>query len=152
MTRCSARVFAGDGRDTGVVLSGGQWQRVALARTLLRDRRDLMIMDEPSSGLDAEAEHMIHATLRAVRGGQTSILVSHRLGTARQCDHIVVLEGGQIAAQGTHDDLMNAGGRYARLFRLQAAGYAHEHDGKMAEHGSSHWGEALDAALDDVVR
>jgi ATP-binding cassette subfamily B protein len=113
----------GDDPATGVLLSGGQWQRVALARAFLRERRDLMILDEPSAGLDAEAEYDLHHRMRAQRGGATSVLISHRLGTVRDADHIVVLDDGRVAEQGSHDALMAAGGRYARLFRLQASGY-----------------------------
>ncbi|WP_367997472.1 ABC transporter ATP-binding protein [Streptomyces sp. GMY02] len=108
---------------TGVELSGGQWQRLALARALLRDRRDLMILDEPSSGLDAEAEHEIHRSLRKHREGHTSLLISHRLGAVREADLIVVLADGRVVEQGDHDALMAAGGAYARLFTLQASGY-----------------------------
>lgn len=115
-----------DDPDTGILLSGGQWQRLALARAFLRDRRDLMILDEPSSGLDAEAEHAIHTELRAHRRGATSLLISHRLGTVRDADLIVTLADGQVIAQGTHDELMAAESGYARLFRLQAAGYQTE--------------------------
>jgi ATP-binding cassette, subfamily B, bacterial len=107
----------------GVRLSGGQWQRVALARAFLRDRRDLMILDEPSAGLDAEAEHEVHSRLREHRAGQTSLLISHRLGTIRDADRIVVLADGVIVEQGIHANLLSAGGAYARLFALQAAGY-----------------------------
>jgi ATP-binding cassette subfamily B protein len=109
--------------QAGVRLSGGQWQRVALARAFLRDRRDLMILDEPSAGLDAEAEHEVHTRLREHRAGQTSLLISHRLGTIRDADRIVVLADGVIVEQGVHAALVNAGGPYARLFALQAAGY-----------------------------
>jgi ATP-binding cassette subfamily B protein len=109
--------------EAGVLLSGGQWQRVALARAFLRDRRDLLIMDEPSSGLDAEAEHHIHTGLRRHRHGATSVLISHRLGAVRDADTIVVLEGGAVIERGSHDELMATGGEYARLFRLQADGY-----------------------------
>lgn len=109
--------------DTGVVLSGGQWQRLALARALLRDERDLLILDEPSSGLDAEAEYEIHQTLRGYRRGRTSLLISHRLGAIRDADVLVVLDQGQVVEQGTHAELMAAGGRYATLFSMQAAGY-----------------------------
>ncbi|NUT48633.1 MAG: ABC transporter ATP-binding protein [Saccharothrix sp.] len=109
--------------DTGVLLSGGQWQRLALARAFLRDRRDLMILDEPSSGLDAQAEHEVHNSLRRHREGATSVLISHRLGTVRDASVIAVLTGGQVAELGTHDELMFLGGDYARLFRLQASGY-----------------------------
>ena len=109
--------------QAGVRLSGGQWQRVALARAFLRDRRDLMILDEPSAGLDAEAEHEVHSRLREHRAGQTSLLISHRLGTIRDADRIVVLADGVIVEQGIHASLVSARGAYARLFALQAAGY-----------------------------
>lgn len=113
-----------DDPDTGVFLSGGQWQRVALARAFLRDDADLLILDEPSSGLDAEAEHDIHQRLRRHRLGQTSVLISHRLNAVRDADLIVVLADGEIVEQGSHADLLAAGGRYASLFRLQAQGYS----------------------------
>jgi ATP-binding cassette subfamily B protein len=109
--------------QAGVRLSGGQWQRVALARAFLRDRRDLMILDEPSAGLDAEAEHEVHSRLREHRVGQTSLLISHRLGAVRDADRIVVLADGVVAEQGTHAELLLARGAYARLFALQATGY-----------------------------
>jgi ATP-binding cassette subfamily B protein len=112
-----------DDQQHGVLLSGGQWQRLALARTLLRDRRDLLILDEPNSGLDAEAEHEIHRTLREHREAATSVLISHRLGTVRDADRIAVLAHGRIVEQGSHDSLLEADGEYARLFRLQADGY-----------------------------
>jgi ATP-binding cassette subfamily B protein len=112
--------------EAGVLLSGGQWQRLALARTFLRDRRDLLILDEPSSGLDAQAEHEIHDGLRRHRAGATSLLISHRLGAVRDADRIVVLDGGAIVEDGTHGELLAAGGEYARLFELQARGYQPE--------------------------
>ncbi|MEE6261321.1 ABC transporter ATP-binding protein [Plantactinospora sonchi] len=130
-TLLSRLFFSEDDRqnpETGVVLSGGQWQRLALARAFLRDRRDLMILDEPSSGMDAEAEHRIHASLTAHRGGQTSLLISHRLGAVRDADQIVVLAGGRVVEQGDHRTLVAAGGDYAHLFALQAAGYQPETD------------------------
>ena len=119
-----------DDPEAGVILSGGEWQRLALARGLMRDDRDLLIMDEPSSGLDAEAEHAIHRRLCRLRAGRTTLLISHRLGSVRDADMIYVLSGGQIAEQGTHQELMAAEGEYHRLFTLQASGYA---DGEVPD-------------------
>jgi ATP-binding cassette, subfamily B, bacterial len=116
-------------KSTGVLLSGGQWQRIALARTFLRDRRDLLVLDEPSSGLDAEAEYTIHHRLRSYRAGATSLLISHRLGAIRDADTIAVLAEGRVVEQGSHAHLLAAGGEYARLFRMQADGYRNEPDG-----------------------
>ncbi|MEQ4722403.1 ABC transporter ATP-binding protein [Nonomuraea sp. B19D2] len=112
-----------DDPETGVLLSGGQWQRTALARAMFRGYRDLMILDEPSAGLDPEAEADVHARTRHQREGATSVLISHRLNTVRDADRIVVLENGVIVEAGTHPELMATRGRYARLFRMQAKGY-----------------------------
>jgi ATP-binding cassette subfamily B protein len=120
---------------TGVLLSGGQWQRVALARAFMRGARDLMILDEPNAGLDAEAEAEIHAGLMASRQGRTTVLISHRLSAIREADHIVVLSGGVITERGDHDTLMAGSGTYARLFSLQARGYASRPVTTGAPHG-----------------
>jgi ATP-binding cassette subfamily B protein len=112
-----------DDPATGVVLSGGQWQRVALARGLMRAGRDLLILDEPTSGLDAEGEFAVHQRLRDARGGRASVLISHRLGTIKDADMIYVMAGGVIVESGRHDQLMAAGGEYHRLFLLQASAY-----------------------------
>jgi len=112
-----------DAEANGVLLSGGQWQRLALARALLRGHRDLLILDEPSSGLDATAEHELHRLIAEHRRGRTCLLISHRLSASRDADRILVLESGQLVEQGSHHELMAAGGRYARMFRLQASGY-----------------------------
>jgi ATP-binding cassette subfamily B protein len=107
----------------GVDLSGGQWQKVALARAFMRDEADILILDEPTAALDAEAEHAVFQRFRALAEGRTTILISHRFPTVRMADRIVVLEGGTIIEQGTHAELLAAGARYARLFALQAEGY-----------------------------
>ena len=120
-----SRMFAeDDGSDgTGVVLSGGQWQRLALARAFLRAEADLVILDEPNAGLDPEAEAELHAHIGALRAGSTSVLISHRLGTLRDADLIVVLDDGAVTETGTHTSLLASGGTYARLFATQAKGY-----------------------------
>ncbi|MCC5579596.1 ABC transporter ATP-binding protein [Microtetraspora sp. AC03309] len=120
--------------EAGVVLSGGQWQRLALARALLRDRCDLLILDEPSSGLDAEAEHRIHVALRDHRAGRTSLLISHRLAAVRDADILLVLDEGRVVEQGSHDELIATDGVYARLFGLQAEGYL---PGQLSDAASS---------------
>jgi len=109
----------------GVNPSGGQRQRIAIARAFLRDRRDLVILDEPSAGLDAAAEHEVHTRLRDQRHGLTSVLISHRLNAIRDADEIVVLSGGTVTERGDHSTLLASGGEYATLFALQAAGYQH---------------------------
>lgn len=113
----------GDALGAGVVLSGGQWQRLALARAALREGADLLILDEPSSGLDVVAEHEINQRLMTLRREHTCLLISHRLNTVREAASIAVLSRGRIIEQGRHDELMASGGRYAELFRLQASGY-----------------------------
>ncbi|MGN9919537.1 ABC transporter ATP-binding protein [Micromonospora palomenae] len=123
LTRLFADPADRDDVSTGVLLSGGQWQRLALARSFLRADRDLLILDEPSAGLDAEAEADLHRRLRELRDGRTTLLISHRLGTVRNADRIVVLRDGRVVEQGSHDELLAAQGAYARLFNLQAAGY-----------------------------
>jgi ATP-binding cassette subfamily B protein len=123
----------------GVLLSGGQWQRVALARAVLRDDADMLILDEPSAGLDVEAEAAVHARFQRLRQGRTSLLISHRMNTIRSADLIVVLDAGRVVEQGTHQELMAADTRYAQLFRTQASGYqlAGNGQGPMAgEHAS----------------
>ncbi|WP_067484362.1 ABC transporter ATP-binding protein [Actinomadura hibisca] len=143
-TMLSRLFHAGDEEDgdeeaaqaNGVHLSGGQWQRLALARGLMRQGRDLMILDEPSSGLDAEAEAAVHDRLRELRAGSTSVLVSHRLSAVRHADRIVVVQDGRILESGDHASLLAApDGVYARLFRSQAEGYQEESAGETVTAG-----------------
>jgi ATP-binding cassette, subfamily B, bacterial len=107
----------------GVDLSGGQWQKVALSRAFMREQADILILDEPTAALDAEAEHAVFQRFRTLAEGRTTILISHRFPTVRMADRIVVLEGGRITEEGTHTELLANGARYARLFALQAEGY-----------------------------
>lgn len=123
LTRVHLSVDTEDDPVTGVVLSGGQWQRLALARAMYRRDSAVVVLDEPSSGLDADAEHELHERLRELRAGRTSLLISHRLNTVRDADVIVVLEEGAVVEQGTHAELVAADGRYAGMFALQASGY-----------------------------
>jgi ATP-binding cassette subfamily B protein len=108
--------------DDGHNLSGGQWQKVALGRAFMRDG-EVLILDEPTSSLDAEAEAAVFERMKALAEGKTALLVSHRFSTVRMADRIVVLKSGRIEELGTHDELIALGGTYARLFELQARGY-----------------------------
>jgi ATP-binding cassette subfamily B protein len=107
-----------DGRD----LSGGQWQKVALGRAFMRDG-EVLILDEPTSSLDAESEAAVFERLKELAAGKTALLVSHRFSTVRMADRILVLKNGKIEELGTHAELVARGGTYARLFELQARGY-----------------------------
>jgi ATP-binding cassette, subfamily B, bacterial len=111
----------------GRALSGGQWQRLALARGLMRERPLLIVLDEPTASLDAPSEAALFASYREAAldstGGTITVLVSHRFGTVHMADQIIVLDGGRVAESGDHQALMSRGGIYAELFNLQAEGY-----------------------------
>jgi ATP-binding cassette, subfamily B, bacterial len=109
--------------EDGAQLSGGEWQKVALARAFMRGA-PILILDEPTASIDAEAEAEIFGKLRDIAVTATSIVIAHRFSTVRIADRILVIEGGRLAEQGTHTELMALGGIYAYLFKLQAAGYA----------------------------
>jgi ATP-binding cassette subfamily B protein/ATP-binding cassette subfamily C protein len=125
-----------DGYDTqldrrfrgGIEPSGGQWQRIAIARGLYRDA-DLLICDEPASALDARAEHALFEMIREHTAGRTVLLITHRLASVRYADRIYVLDRGRIVEHGDHDSLMANGGRYAGMYELQASAYAADGSG-----------------------
>lgn len=107
---------------TGVDLSGGQWQKIAIARAYMRDAQ-VMILDEPTAALDARSEFEVFQRFKELSQGKTAVLISHRFSSVRMADRILVLAQGRLEASGTHEQLLAQGGRYAELFELQAAGY-----------------------------
>jgi ATP-binding cassette subfamily B protein len=107
----------------GRELSLGQWQKIALSRAFMRKNADILVLDEPTASMDAEAEMQIFERFRQLTEKQIALLISHRFSTVRMADQIVVLDRGRIIEAGTHEQLVGQGGRYARLFSLQAAGY-----------------------------
>ena len=107
---------------TGVDLSGGQWQKIAIARAYMRDAQ-VMILDEPTAALDARSEFEVFQRFKDLSDDRTAVLISHRFSSVRMADRILVLAGGRVEASGTHEALMAQDGRYAELFELQAAGY-----------------------------
>ena len=108
--------------SNGKELSGGQWQRISLARAFFRDA-PIILLDEPSAALDPIAEHKIFQDFAEISKGRTAMLISHRLSSITLCDKILVLEDGHIIEQGSHRELLEANNRYAYLFNLQASKY-----------------------------
>ncbi len=108
-----------DGRE----LSGGQWQKIALSRAFMRSRADILVLDEPTAAMDAQAEAEVFEHFRQLASERITILISHRFSTVRMADQIAVLDNGHIVERGSHEELMALNGRYAHLFTLQARGY-----------------------------
>jgi ATP-binding cassette subfamily B protein len=108
--------------NQGVELSGGEWQKIALARAYMKDAQ-LLILDEPTAALDARAEYEVFQRFAELTKGKTAVLISHRFSTVRMADRILVLDKGELLEAGSHEELLHTNGRYAELFRLQAMGY-----------------------------
>jgi ATP-binding cassette, subfamily B, bacterial len=108
--------------EGGIELSGGQWQKIALGRAYLRDAQ-LLILDEPTASLDARSEHEVFQRFAELTANKMSLLISHRFSTVRMADRILVLEGGKISEEGSHQELLKSAGRYAEMFELQASNY-----------------------------
>ncbi|MBR7836087.1 ABC transporter ATP-binding protein [Actinospica durhamensis] len=136
----------GAGGDGGVQLSGGEWQRVGLARAAfaVHAGRDIVVLDEPTAHLDAEAEALVLGQLGALAESATVIIVSHRLATIRRADRIVLLRAGRVAESGTHDELIALDGDYARMYAAQAEHYRADEDLDDAD-------DPEDAGLEDVL-
>ncbi len=109
--------------ESGHELSAGQWQKLAVARAFMREEAEVLILDEPTASIDAEAEHELFQRFRELAADRTAIVISHRFSTVRIADRIAVLHGGRLVELGSHRALLEHGGRYAHLFRLQAQGY-----------------------------
>ncbi len=108
--------------EGGVDLSGGEWQKLALARAYLRDAQ-VLILDEPTAALDARAEYEVFKRFNELTEGKMALFISHRFSTVRMAERIIVLENGSISEEGSHDRLMAHGGNYAEMFELQASSY-----------------------------
>ena len=108
--------------EDGTELSGGQWQKIALARALTRDAQ-LLILDEPTAALDVRSEHDIYTRFQELTKEKTTVLISHRMSTVRMAERILVLDDGKVIEEGTHEELMKDNGLYARFYTLQAEHY-----------------------------
>jgi ATP-binding cassette subfamily B protein len=108
--------------EGGVELSGGEWQKVALARAYLRDAQ-LLILDEPTAALDARSETQVFRRFAELTCGKTALFISHRFSTVRMADRVVVLQDGKISEDGSHEELASLGGRYAEMFEMQTVLY-----------------------------
>ncbi|GHO44572.1 ABC transporter ATP-binding protein [Ktedonospora formicarum] len=117
-----SRWMAGENQEEGIDLSGGEWQKIALARMFMRNI-SVLILDKPTAALDAEAEYELYKHFQNLMHGHTSLLITHCFSSVRMADYITVLDGGQIVEYGTHDDLMARQGKYARMYKMQAQNY-----------------------------
>ena len=115
--------------DGGVELSFGQWQRLAMARAYVRTAGHIIVLDEPTSALDPRAEVQVYKQFRSAAEGRCAVFISHRLGSARLADRIFVLKAGRLVEQGSHEELLQAGGEYSLMYRLQASWYTERDDG-----------------------
>jgi len=114
--------------EDGEELSVGEWQKVALARAFVRDAQ-ILVLDEPTSALDPEAEWNVFEHIRELAQGRAVVLISHRFSTVRSADRIHILDGGRIVESGTHEELLALGGRYARMYEVQARAYTSGREG-----------------------
>ena len=111
--------------DDGVELSKGQWQKIAIARTYFKNA-DVIVFDEPSAALDAESEDRVFESFQDISKNKTGIMISHRISISKIATKVIVLDGGKIVEEGTHDELLKAGGLYAKLYNLQKSKYTME--------------------------
>jgi len=121
--------------ETGVDLSGGEWQKLALARAYLRDAQ-LLILDEPTAALDARSEYQVFERFAELTEGKMALFISHRFSTVRMADRILVLQGGGVVEEGNHQQLVRARGLYAEMFEMQAAGYRSDPGNEVTNQGS----------------
>ncbi|MEK3886297.1 ATP-binding cassette domain-containing protein [Bacillus sp. FSL K6-3431] len=115
-------------------LSGGEWQKVAIARAYFRDAQ-ILVLDEPTAALDAQSEYEVYKQFSRVSEGKTTMLISHRLGSARLADKIILLQSGQLMEIGSHDELVLKNGHYSAMYHLQAEWYQHREEEKDGAFG-----------------